>query len=232
MYTVCLSRITYALISLPPATLKAVQNDSTEMLNVVCEFPSDLFEAENLQQALVMAVEKDCALNVAQLAKGTHKLPNINEALTRAKEIQAYGAYTVLLMLQAAYTDDSQLVLALFGKETTDVLLTSDPDFPLIQSVLRNDEFPISIVCEVAEQLQSMAFCTAVESTLTKPITGSVSSKTPPNPAVPNAKTSVAKALRSQGEPSSLQWLIHAPVVIVHEGYVMGLTYYQVTYSS
>ena len=186
--------------------LKVVQNDSAEMLNIICEFPNHLFEAEYLQQALLMAVEKDSALNVAQLAKGVHKLPNINEALTRAKVIQAYGAYTVLLMLQAAYTDDSQLVLALFGKETTDVPLTSDPDFPHIQSVLHNDEFPISIVCEVAEQLQSMAFCTAVESTLSKSITGRRSSKTPPNPIESIAQTSVAKALRSEGEPPSLHW--------------------------
>ena len=146
------------------ATLKAVQNDSTEMLNVVCEFPSNSFEAATLQQALVMAVEKNSALNVAQLARGTQKLPSINEALTRAKETQAYGAYTVLLMLQAAYSDDSQLVLALFGKETADVPLMSNPIFGHIQAAIHSEEFPINIILEIAEHLGSKAFCTAVKS--------------------------------------------------------------------
>ena len=117
----------YALISLHLATLKAVQSDSTAMLNAVCEFPSDSFEAESLQQALSMAVEKDSALNVAKLAKGACKLPNIDELLSRAKEIRAFCVYTVLLMLQAAYADDSQLVRTLIGEETSAVPIISDP---------------------------------------------------------------------------------------------------------
>ena len=152
----------YALISLNLATLKAVKSDSTAMLNAVCEFPSDSFEAESLQQALSMAVEKDSALNVAKLAKGACKLPNIDELLSRAKEIRAFCVYTVLLMLQAAYADDSQLVQALIGEETSAVPITSDPDFPFIQAVVHDKEFPINVICEVARRVGSMAFCTAV----------------------------------------------------------------------
>ena len=151
----------------PPslATLKAVQKDSIEMLNIVCEFPNDSFEAESLQQALVMTVQKDSALNVAKLAKGALQLPNIDGALSQAKKIDAYSACAVLLMLQAAYADDSQLVLALFGKEPTAVPIISDPEFPLshIQAVLQKEEFPIYILFEIAQKLGSMAFCTAVE---------------------------------------------------------------------
>ena len=143
-----------------------MQNDSIEMLNVVCEFPSDLLlKTESLQQALDMAVEKDSALNVAKLAKGAYKLPSISATLTRAKEIRAFGVYTVLLMLQAAYADDPQLVRALFGKETADVQIANDPDFPSIQAALNDKEFPINVILEVAEQVGSMAFCSAVEST-------------------------------------------------------------------
>ena len=134
------------------------------MLNVVCNFPNDLFEAEHLQQALDMAVQRDCALNVAKLAKGAHKLPNIDEALSWARKIRAFGVYTVLLMLQAAYADNSQLVLALFGKDTAAVPITSDPDFPRIEAVLHDKEFPINAVLKVAQQVGSRAFCTAVES--------------------------------------------------------------------
>ena len=154
----------HRIIPLPIATLKALQNDSTEMLNVVCEFPSDLFKTEHFQQALSMAVEKDSALNVAKLAKGAHKLPSIDGILSRAKEIRAFGVYTVLLMLQAAYADDSWLLQVLFGKETAAVPITSDSDFPSIQAELHNKEFPINVILEVAEQIGSMAFCTAVES--------------------------------------------------------------------
>ena len=174
----------YAVIPLPLATLKTIQKGSTEMLNIVCEFPNDLFEVEHLQQALDLAVEKDSALNVAQLAKGTHKLPDIDKSLARAKEIQAYGAYTVLRMLQAAYTDDSQQVLALFGKETTDVPVTNDPDLPHIQAVLDNEEFPISILLEVARQHKHMAFCNAVESIRSSPMRVGLSSSSSSNDAV------------------------------------------------
>ena len=151
------------MISLPLAILKAVQNDSIEMLNVVCEFPSDLF---SLQQALAMAVEKDSALNVAKLAKGAHRLPSIDATLSRAKEIRAFGVYTVLLMLQAAYADDPQLVRALFGKETADVPIASDPDFPSIQAIFLDKTFrgPINVLLEIAQQIGSTTFCTAVES--------------------------------------------------------------------
>ena len=145
------------------ASLKALQNDSMEILNVVCEFSSQLYQTERFQQVLAMAVEKDSALNVAKLAKGTHKLPDIDKTLSRAKMIPAFGAYTVLLMLQAAYADDSQLVQALIGEETPAVPITSDPDFPFIQAVVRDKEFPINVISEVAQQVGSMAFCTAVE---------------------------------------------------------------------
>ena len=110
-----------------------------------------------------MAVEKDSALNVAKLAKGTHKLPDVDKTLSRAKTIRAFRAYTVLLMLQAAYADDSQLVQTLFGEETAAVPITSDPDFPVIQAVVHDKEFPINVINEVAQQVGSMAFCTAVE---------------------------------------------------------------------
>ena len=154
----------HALISLHLATLKAVQSDSISMLNAVCEFPSDSFEAESLQQALSMAVEKDSILNVAKLAKGDRKLPSIYEYLSRAKEIHAFGVYAVLLMLQAAYADDSQLVQALFGKETAVVPYTSDPDFPFIQAVVCDKDFPINVILEIAQQVGSMVFFTALES--------------------------------------------------------------------
>ena len=145
------------------ASLKALQNDSMEILNVVCEFSSQLYQTERFQQVLAMAVEKDSALNVAKLAKGTHKLPDIDKTLSWAKMIRAFRVYTVLLMLQAAYADDSQLVQALIGEETPAVPITSDPDFPFIQSVVRDKEFPINVISEVAQQVGSMAFCTAVE---------------------------------------------------------------------
>jgi len=157
----------YALISLHLilATLNAVQSDSTAMLNAVCEFPSDSFEAESLQQALSLAVEKDSALNVAKLAKGARKLPGIDELLGRAKEICAFRVYTMLLMLQAAYADDSQLVRALIGEETVAVPITSDPDFSYIQAVVRDKDFPIDFILEIAQQVGSMVFFTALEST-------------------------------------------------------------------
>ena len=145
------------------ASCKALQNDSMEMLNVVCEFPSQLCKTEMFQQALAMAVEKDSALNVAKLAKGTHKLPDIDKTLSWAKMIRAFRAYTVLLMLQAAYADDSQLVQTLFGEGTVAAPITSDPDFPFIQAVVHDKEFPINVISEVAQQVESMAFCTAVE---------------------------------------------------------------------
>ena len=148
----------------PLATLEALQNDSSEKLNVVCEFPSELLKTESFQQVLAMAVKKDSALNVAKLAKGTHKLPDIDKTLSRAKMIRSFRVYTVLLMLQAAYADDSQLVQALIGEETSAVPTISDPDFPFIQAVVRDKEFPINAISEVARQVGSMAFCTGVES--------------------------------------------------------------------
>ena len=198
----------YALISLHLATLKAIQSDSTAMLNAVCEFPSDSFEAESLQQALSMAVERDSVLNVAKLAKGAHKLPNIDEYLGRAKEIHAFGVYAVLLMLQAAYADDSQLVQALIGEETAVVPYTSDPDFPIIQAVVHDKDFPIDVILEIAQQVGSMVFITAVVSTsiMTSLDSGCHDADTQEYETGNNAAPGKQKrsgAVRSQGQPPS-----------------------------
>ena len=221
----CRSQAIHTLIPLPLATLKAVQIDSTEMLNVVCEFPNGSFEAESLQLALDMAVMKDSALNVATLAKGAHQVPNIDGALSRARKIHAFGAYTVLLMLQAAYADDSQLVLALFGKETAAAPITSDPDFSSIEAVLHNEEFPINVILEVAQKLGSMAFCTAVESTSgmrshssgchdgNAKIQDHPSKNETDSNGLPEKKESrgAVVAFRSQGEPPAL----HLPMYLL-----------------
>ena len=198
--------VIHALISLHIATRKAVQSDSTAMLNAVCEFPSDSFETESLQQALSMAVEKDSALIVAKLAKGARKLPNIDEYLTRAKEVHSFGVYTVLLMLQAAYTDDSQLVQALFGEKTAVVPITSDPNFPFIQAVVYDKDFPIDAILEIAQEVGSMVFFTALESTSSRTsLNGSChDADTQEYESGNNAAPGKQKhwgAVRSQGQP-------------------------------
>ena len=72
------------------ASCKALQNDSMEMLNVVCEFPSQLCKTEMFQQVLDMAVEKDSALNVAKLTKVTDKLSNIDSEVAQEVESMAF----------------------------------------------------------------------------------------------------------------------------------------------
>ena len=187
------------------------------MLNAVCEFPSNLFEAESLQQALSMAVEKDSVLNVAKLVKSARKLPNIDELLSRAKTIRAFHVYTMLLMLQAAYADDSQLVRALIGEETAAVPITSDPDFSYIQAVVRDKDFPIDVILEIAQQVGSMVFFTALESTS---ITTSLDSgchdadtqecETGNNAAPGKQKRCGAvDTLRSQGQPWMQSYLLY-----------------------
>ena len=225
----------HALLPLYLATLTAVQMDSIEMLNVVCEFPNESFKADSLQLALAMAVEKDSALNVAQLAKGAYKLPSIDETLIHAKEIHAFGVYTVLLMLQAAYADDSQVVRALFGKEESiAVPVISDQEFPLshIQSVLHDDQFPIEVILEVAHQLGSVAFATALESTsMIKYLNSGChdgkakaqyfpSRNETDNIGTPRKKenSGALAALRSQGQPPSrtvyVQYLLYVGVML------------------
>ena len=126
-------------------------------LQDLLHYPIDSFEEHCLQDALIIAIERDNGMNVGKLIiKGRDTL-DIKKALAKAKNVRAHAVTAMLMFVQAAYDNDYQLVLTMYGEYCLgyNVPALKEPDFPDIQAAVQRGEVSTTVAVDVARRKKS-----------------------------------------------------------------------------
>ena len=124
-------------------------------LDELLAVPKDSLEHTCLQTALLVAVEKNSAVNAGKIIiKGQDSL-DINAALIHATEVQSHAVHALLLLVKAAYDDDVNLVFTLYGHY--DNPLISNCDMHLVQLAIQKKQVSTAVPIEIARQKKRAA---------------------------------------------------------------------------
>ena len=121
--------------------------------------PKESLDSTCLQKALMVAVENNSAVNVGKIIiKGRESL-DIKAALTYATEMKSHVVRAMLLLVQAAYDDDVNLVAILYGTSVPNNSnpLTRDPDLREIQSAIQEKQVATAVPIAVARRERRVA---------------------------------------------------------------------------
>ena len=138
------------------AIIKAVETNSVT-LDSLLRVQRDSLEADCLQRALMVAVKMGNAVSAGKLISKGKESVDLDIAFEKAKEIQAFAVQGLLLMVKATQEDDHLLILTLFGVEVPDYRnpLIEYPDFPSVQTAVRNREVSTTVAIDIARRKQS-----------------------------------------------------------------------------
>ena len=134
---------------------------NSAQLNELLAVPKESLEPKCLQTALMVAVEKNSAVNTGKIIiKGRESL-DIKAALTYATEMKSHVVRAMLLLVQAAYDDDVSLVATLFGASVPNNSnpMTRDPDLHAIQSAIQEKQVTTAVPIEIACRERRVAVC-------------------------------------------------------------------------
>ena len=114
----------------------------------------DSLERECLQTALMVAVEKDSAVNAGKIIIKGRETLDINAALAYATEVRSYAVRAMLLLVRAAYDDDVDLVSTLYETSIPhyDHPLISERDLHLVKSAIQKKQVGTAVPIEIARQ--------------------------------------------------------------------------------
>ena len=127
---------------------------NSAQLNELLAIPRESLEQKCLQTALMVAVEKNSAVNAGKIIiKGRESL-DINAALAYATEVHSHTVCAMLFMVKAAYDDDVNLVATLYGANTPNSSnpLLRDPDLHLIQLAIQEKQVTTAVPIEIARR--------------------------------------------------------------------------------
>ena len=127
---------------------------NSAQLNELLAIPKESLEWECLQTALMVAVEKNSAVNAGKIIIKGRETLDFNAALTRAKEVHSHAVHAMLLLVKAAYDDDVNLVAILYGTNTPNSSnpLLRDPDLHSIQLAIQEKQVTTAVPIEIARR--------------------------------------------------------------------------------
>ena len=127
---------------------------NSAQLNELLAVPKESLERECLQTALMVAVEKNSAVNAGQIIIKGRETLDINAALACAKEVHSYAVGALLLLVRAAYNDDVDLVSTLYETSIPHCNhpLISEQDLHLVQSAIQKKQVSTAVPIEIARR--------------------------------------------------------------------------------
>ena len=127
---------------------------TSEHLDELLAVPKELLERECLQTALMVAVEKNSAVNAGKIIIKGRETLDINAALAYATEVRSHAVGALLLLVRAAYDDDVDLVSTLYETSIPhyDHPLISEQDLHLVQSAIRKKQVGTAVPIEIARR--------------------------------------------------------------------------------
>ena len=136
-----------------------METNSAE-LNKLLAVPKESLDCTCLQTALIMAVERNSALNAGKLIIKHSDSLDINAALARATEVQSHAVLALLLLVKAAFNDDVNLVSTLYEASNHphyDNPLINNCDLRSIQSAIQEKQVTTAVPIEIARREKRVA---------------------------------------------------------------------------
>ena len=132
---------------------------NSAQLDELLAAPKHSLEHNCLQTALLVAVERNSAVNAGKIIIKGQKSLDINAALARATEVQSHAVLALLLLVKAAYNDDVNLVATLYGANIPNNSnpLIRDPDLRSIQSAIQEKQVTTAVPIEIARREKRVA---------------------------------------------------------------------------
>ena len=134
---------------------------NSAQLDKLLVIPKESLEHKCLQTALMVAVEKNSAPNVGKIITKGGKSLDIKAALTSAAEVKSHAVCAMLLLVQAAFDDDVNLVATLYGASIPNYSnpLMRIPDLHSIRLAIQEKQVPTAVPIEMACQQKQVAVC-------------------------------------------------------------------------
>ena len=130
-------------------------------LDELLAVPKESLERECLQTALMVAVEKNSAVNAGKIIIKGRETLDINAALAYATEVRSHAVRALLLLVRAAYDDDVEMVSTLYETSSPhyDHPLISERDLHLVQSAIRKKQVGTVVPIKIARLNKCKAVC-------------------------------------------------------------------------